>query len=130
MTDRRQGMRDGFTQTLRALPVMLQQVIGHALSRFWPNTWQAAQREGLARSSARLAQLLLEAGLGESSGTPLFRYLRIPHAEDIFTELAGCGILVRRFTEPPALRFGLPGAEDEWQRIADALAALPGNLRT
>jgi len=44
MTDRSQGMRDGLTQTLRAFPVVLQQVIGHSLSRFWPDAGQAAQR--------------------------------------------------------------------------------------
>lgn len=86
--------------------------------------WQTAQRHRLAAASTRLADMLRAAGLGESRGTALFRYLETPRAGEIFDALARQGILVRRFDEPAALRFGLPGAEREWARLAQALAKI------
>ncbi|HEX8989297.1 MAG TPA: aminotransferase class I/II-fold pyridoxal phosphate-dependent enzyme, partial [Rhodocyclaceae bacterium] len=84
--------------------------------------WQREQRERLHAASARLERLLMVAGLGASSGTALFRYLAAPRAAEIAESLARQGVLVRRFDDPPALRFGLPGAEAEWHRLAAALA--------
>jgi cobalamin biosynthetic protein CobC len=84
--------------------------------------WQARQREQLRAASIRLARMIAAAGLGESAGTALFRYVVTPRAEAIFNALARHGILLRRFDAPAALRFGLPGSEAEWQRLAAALA--------
>ena len=86
--------------------------------------WQTAQRHRLTAASARLADMLRAAGLGESRGTALFRYIATPRTGEIFDALARQGILVRRFDAPAALRFGLPGAEREWARLAQALAKL------
>jgi len=36
--------------------------------------------------------------------------------------LARRGILTRLFTEPPSLRFGLPGTETDWERFEATLA--------
>ncbi len=83
--------------------------------------WQARQRERLLAGSARLAHLLADAGLESAGGTALFRYVLTPRAAAVFEMLARQGILVRRFDRPAALRFGLPGAEPEWQRLAAAL---------
>lgn len=83
--------------------------------------WQAAQRKRLAVASGRLAALLRDAGLGEPAGCALFQYVATPRAAAAHESLARRGILVRLFAEPAALRFGLPGNEDEWQRLADAL---------
>lgn len=88
----------------------------------WADTaWQAQQHARLIAASARLAHLLREAGLGESTGTALFRYVATPRAAEVFEALARQGILVRCFDEPAALRFGLPGNEPEWARLAAAL---------
>jgi cobalamin biosynthetic protein CobC len=38
--------------------------------------------------------------------------------------LARRGILVRRFADPPGLRFGLPGTEPAWRRLELALAGV------
>lgn len=83
--------------------------------------WQRAQRTRLRAASARLAALLAESGLGAPTGTALFQYVATPRAASIHAALAERGILVRRFDAPAALRFGLPGAEVEWQRLAQAL---------
>jgi cobalamin biosynthetic protein CobC len=83
--------------------------------------WQERQRESLRLASERLAHLLEASRLGASTGTALFRYVATPDAAEIFETLARQGILVRLFTQPSALRFGLPGPEAEWRRLAAAL---------
>jgi cobalamin biosynthetic protein CobC len=45
-----------------------------------------------------------------------------PAADELFDRLGRAGIFVRRFAEHPTwLRFGLPGSEVEWDRLAAAL---------
>jgi cobalamin biosynthetic protein CobC len=81
--------------------------------------WQAAQRERLAAASPRLADLL--ACLGKPAGTALFQTVVTPRAAEVHEALARRGILVRRFDNPSALRFGLPATENAWRRLAAAL---------
>lgn len=81
--------------------------------------WQATQRARLVGASQRLAGLL--ACLGASTGSALFQYVVTPRAAALFEALARRGILVRLFDNPAALRFGLPTAEANWQRLAAAL---------
>lgn len=86
---------------------------------------QTAQRRLLA-ASQRLAALL--APLGEVGRTTLFctlRGVRPAALIELADHLARHAILVRRFDEHGLLRFGLPGAEEEWQRLEAALAARP-----
>ncbi|MGP4843139.1 threonine-phosphate decarboxylase CobD [Marinobacter sp. 1Y8] len=83
--------------------------------------WQTETTERLAGSGSRLQRLLENAGLTNVSGTNLFRYCAFQQAEAFADTLAREGILVRRFEDPRALRFGLPGTEDEWQRLSSAL---------
>lgn len=90
----------------------------HALA---DRAWQAMQGERLHEASRRLAGLLNATGLGQPTGTALFQYLATARAAGLFEALARRGILVRLFDEPPALRFGLPGDEDQWQRLSRAL---------
>ena len=90
----------------------------HALA---DSAWQIIAWEDLQSKSRRLHELLVNNGLGESTGTNLFRYLPHPYAADIHDNLARQGILVRLFEQPPALRFGLPGSDIEWQKLAAAL---------
>lgn len=86
--------------------------------------WQTAMRDRLHAASARLAELLAAHGLRPDGGTALFQWLATPRAETFQHELGRRGILVRRFAEPASLRFGLPGSEAEWQRLANALAEI------
>lgn len=81
--------------------------------------WQAAQRERLVAGSQRLAALL--SVIGTPTGCALFQYVATPRAAELHESLARRGILVRRFENPAALRFGLPGDEDQWRRLENSL---------
>ncbi|BES71554.1 threonine-phosphate decarboxylase CobD [Marinobacter nanhaiticus D15-8W] len=91
--------------------------------RVWPAEMQVRLRD----HSGRLDSLLKSAGLPLSAGTALFRYVDVANAHAIADGLAEQGILVRRFDNPAALRFGLPGAERDWARLESALASLLGS---
>ena len=55
-------------------------------------------------------------------GTRLFRTADFPDAPDLFARLGRAGLFVRRFEAVPhRLRFGLPGDETAWRRLAGAL---------
>ncbi|MEY6431332.1 threonine-phosphate decarboxylase CobD [Thioalkalicoccus limnaeus] len=83
--------------------------------------WQQATRLRLAQASERLAALLTRQGLRPTGGCALFQWVETGHAERIHDRLARRGILTRRFTAPPSLRFGLPRDEDAWRRLDAAL---------
>jgi len=85
------------------------------------HAWQSAMRDSLAHASARLADLLAQHGLVSAGGCALFRWCPHPRAEAIAAALASRGILVRRFAAPAGLRFGLPGENGAWIRLAAAL---------
>jgi cobalamin biosynthetic protein CobC len=88
--------------------------------------WIAATRMRLAAASRRLDDLLAVAALEAVGGTALFRLVRTPVADALFEHLGAAGIFVRRFAgEPTWLRFGLPGDEPAWQRLAAALRDAP-----
>ncbi|PSF13362.1 threonine-phosphate decarboxylase [Marinobacter fuscus] len=89
--------------------------------------WQQQALQALRYSSQRLHGLLSGAGLGKSSGTLLFRYLRHPNAVDIRHQLARQGILIRLFERPSAIRLGLPGTESDWLRLQQALETVGRN---
>lgn len=84
--------------------------------------WQSANRLRLAEQSRRLRALLADHGLPATGHTDLFAYCPTANAAAIADHLARQAILVRRFDDPPALRFGLPGEEGEWGRLVGALA--------
>jgi cobalamin biosynthesis protein CobC len=82
--------------------------------------WQRATRQRLEADGERLAGMLEENGL-TSTGTVLFRYCHTDDAGDLWRAMAQRGILLRRFSDPAALRFGLPGDASQWQRLEQAL---------
>ncbi|WP_459871337.1 threonine-phosphate decarboxylase CobD [Endothiovibrio diazotrophicus] len=84
--------------------------------------WQARERPRLVGASRRLQRLLGASGLAPAGGCELFQYVATRDEEGIAERLARCGILVRRFERPRALRFGLPGEEEQWSRLARALS--------
>ncbi|MCC5809360.1 MAG: threonine-phosphate decarboxylase [Ectothiorhodospiraceae bacterium] len=88
------------------------------------HAWQADTRSRLHQRGLRLARLLANAGLPPAGSTPLFCYCETPAAEALHDGLAARGILVRRFVQPPALRFGLPPDDTAEQRLAAALRDL------
>ncbi|WDY59241.1 threonine-phosphate decarboxylase CobD [Pseudomonas sp. PSKL.D1] len=86
----------------------------------------AAHQQQIARcagASQRLASLLAHHGLPAYGGCDLFQYVCSERAEHLHDFLARRGILVRLFTQPAAVRLGLPACEADEQRLADALAA-------
>lgn len=49
-------------------------------------------------------------------------------ASAIHEWLAHAGILTRLFDSPASLRFGLPGVQQNWDRLETALRALPSEM--
>ncbi|MGA8691237.1 MAG: threonine-phosphate decarboxylase CobD [Methyloceanibacter sp.] len=85
-------------------------------------TWLAAAKRRLAGDVTRLDSMLRKAGLALIGGTLLFRLVETAAAPRLFHRLGAAGILVRRFdTRPDWLRFGIPGSEAAWQRLAGPL---------
>jgi cobalamin biosynthesis protein CobC len=91
----------------------------HALT---DGAWLDTTRERLVADSARLDGLLRAAGFEIAGGTLLFRLARHPSAALFVQRLGEHGIHVRAFADrPEQLRFGLPGNDAAWQRLAAAL---------
>lgn len=87
-------------------------------------SWQQATTLRLQQASRRLAELLSQVGLSPCGGSELFQYVVTDEAESIHRALAQQGLLTRLFHEPAALRFGLPGGEEAWQRLQHVLERL------
>ncbi|MBA1366019.1 threonine-phosphate decarboxylase, partial [Burkholderia gladioli] len=82
--------------------------------------WQKATRERLAADGERLAELLRLHGFVVRA-TPLFCWTDDPRAWALHDALATQGVWTRFFAQAPSLRIGLPGIEEEWLRLEDAL---------
>ncbi|MGX1790712.1 threonine-phosphate decarboxylase CobD [Bosea sp. NPDC055332] len=126
------GLRLGFavgeTHFTDALQVMLGPwaVAGPALHvgavALGDAEWLSAAGEARAADSRRLDDLLVPLGR-MIGGTVLYRLLETSQAPDLFERLGRAGIYVRRFQHDRSrLRFGLPGDEMAWVRLARALA--------
>jgi cobalamin biosynthetic protein CobC len=84
--------------------------------------WQAGMRATLQREAARLDSVLTGNGIEIAGGSSLFRFARLAEAQSLFEALGARGIWVRRFAAlPDALRFGLPGGEEGFARLTEAL---------
>jgi cobalamin biosynthetic protein CobC len=76
----------------------------------------------LLSEADRLDGLLRQAGFEVAGGTMLFRLARHGSAPAAFEHLCRAGLLTRPFrTQPDYLRFGIPHAPVDWQRLQDAL---------
>ncbi|HEY3327893.1 MAG TPA: threonine-phosphate decarboxylase CobD [Novimethylophilus sp.] len=128
------GIRAGFVLAWPGLMQSLQTALGPwplanpsrwaAREALQDRAWQQRARFQLKQSSTRLAALLGRHGLQPAGGTALFQYVPAAGAAKIHAQFARQGVLVRLFTAPAALRFGLPGTEPEWVRLAAALSQL------
>lgn len=125
------GLRLGFVIGEPSLAAQVRQAFGD-----WPvsvpailagraayadEAWRSRMRQTLRRDRKRLDALLEGAGLAVLGGTDLFRLARPDDAETVFRRLAAGGVLCRPFDQPDLLRFGLPGARPDWDRLAAAL---------
>ncbi|OFZ68335.1 MAG: threonine-phosphate decarboxylase [Betaproteobacteria bacterium RBG_16_58_11] len=125
------GARVGFVAAWPALLMQMQEVLGPwsingparaiACLALQDSSWQQHTRARLQLDSARLAALLTRHGLAPAGGTALFQWICTDRAAALHETLARQGILTRLFTKTASLRFGLPGAEDEWNRLEIAL---------
>ncbi len=81
----------------------------------------------LQQASQRLVTLLAEHGLPVQGGCALFQWLHTPQAGALHEHFARRGILLRHFSQPQSLRFGLPATDADWQRLRLALDDLSGS---
>ncbi len=129
------GARVGFVLAEQALLQRLEGLLG-PWTVSHPSRWVAARaledtdwhqqaRLQLRCNGERLRALLDSCAFEPAGGCELFQWVLAPDAAAIHHALAGKGILVRRFDNPASLRFGLPGDEVGWSRLASALRGLP-----
>ena len=89
--------------------------------------WITATRARLADDRRRLDAALASAGLAAIGGTDLFGLYQSADERDLVDLFARAGILIRGFERSPSLyRFGLPGDDAAWQRLAQGCARLAG----
>jgi cobalamin biosynthetic protein CobC len=135
------GARVGFAIAEPALLESLKSFLGPwpvaapsrwvAMQALSDRAWQETTRRQIIRHGERLAELLTQYGLAPSGGCALFQWVRTPRAAALHEQLARRGILTRLFDAPASLRFGLPGGDRDWARLAAALATVcqPGSHR-
>lgn len=98
------------------------EALAAGIAAYADRDWAQATRARLQQDSQRLDLLLTRAGLNVQGGTSLFRLCATPQAGFWFAHLARHGVLVRPFArQKDWLRFGLPGTDEEWARLAEAL---------
>ncbi len=84
--------------------------------------WTNAMAARLTGEAARLDALLTQYGWRIVGGTKLFRLAARREAGAAFGRLLAAGILTRPFADAPdRLRFGIPGKEADWERLATVL---------
>lgn len=126
------GVRLGFLVAEPALAARARQAIGDwpvsgpaiaaGLAAYADPAWADEARRRLVADAVRLDALLGQAGFEIVGGTSLFRLTRADDAPRRFEVLARAGILTRPFAwDETLLRFGLPGPQADWLRLADAL---------
>ena len=86
--------------------------------------WQQSTRKKLLGDGMRLHALLTQYGFAPDGGCALFQWIKTTQAVSLHNRLATQGILTRLFLEPCSMRIGLPGSDQEWQRLDMALAEL------
>lgn len=89
--------------------------------------WHSIARTRLTVTSSRLKELLCDFDLTPTGGTAFFQWIETPRARRLHEHIAAGGILTRLF-EPvetarmsPSIRFGLPGSEEEFNRLQTRL---------
>ena len=83
--------------------------------------WQSKMRVKLVQQGRQLQNLLTQYQLQPSGGCSLFQWVRLSDSARIAEHFRQQGILVREFTQPASLRFGLPANASQWQRLEKSL---------
>lgn len=132
------GLRCGFVLAEQKLLQKIQQQLGPwpvngpalyiAAKALQDSDWQLQTRQRLKQDAKRLIALLAGYDLVVDGDTALFQWLQHDDALMIHESLAAKGILTRYFladvTGSPSLRFGLPGNEQQWQQLDNALSSI------
>jgi len=85
--------------------------------------WISVTRTELTVRAQRLDAALAHAGLKVVGGTALYRLVETVHAQALYSHLGYHAILVRDFPDrSDRLRFGVPGTEAAFARLANALS--------
>ena len=127
------GVRLGFAVCTGPLAIRLRNLLGSwpvsgpalqiGLGSLSDENWIIGMRKRLRRDAARLDSLLSRHGFQPVGGTDLFRLYRVPNATAVHESLARHCILIRIFDHSDTwVRFGLPGAEEEWIRLDGAVS--------
>lgn len=124
------GVRAGFVLAERELLDALSQQLGPwhishparwvAQRALADTAWREIVTPRLHQDSARLAATLDAHGMHSPSGCALFRWVPTPRAVELFEACARQALLVRAFPGL-GLRFGLPGSEEDWQKLEQVL---------
>jgi cobalamin biosynthesis protein CobC len=128
------GLRLGFAVADRKIASRLRDLLGPwavsgpamaiARTALADDAWLAQAKHRLTLDAERLDALLARAQCQAVGGTPLFRLAAHPSADAIAQKLGERGILARLFSyEPRWLRFGIPGCEEAWRRLEQALCS-------
>jgi cobalamin biosynthetic protein CobC len=118
------GLAAGVREVLGDWPVSGPAIVA-GLAAYADTAWAVQTRLRLIEDTVQLDRLLRGAGFEIVGGTTLFRLTRAPDAPRRFEILARAGILTRPFPwDETLIRFGLPGPEQDWRRLADALETL------
>ena len=126
------GVRLGFVIAAPDVLVRLRDLLGdwpvsaHAIAwgsaAYADRTWIEATRTALVERARVMDAVLARHGLMARGACPLFRVVETPDAAVIFHRLAAAGILVRPFADAPnRLRFGVPAATADLERLDEAL---------
>ncbi|WP_165187011.1 threonine-phosphate decarboxylase CobD [Caulobacter soli] len=129
------GARLGFLVAEPALAARARQALGDwpvsgpaiavGLAAYADPAWATQTRLRLIEDTVQMDGLLRRAGFEIAGGTTLFRLTRAADAPRRFEGLAQAGILTRPFPwDETLIRFGLPGRELDWRRLANALESL------
>ncbi len=96
------------------------------------SAWQQQTRIRLAADQQRLKALLKKHINGTSvqsiHGCELFQTLQRPDAVELHRRFAEQGVLLRLFESEQLLRLGLPGSEQQWQRLSRAVDSITPNI--
>lgn len=87
------------------------------------DAWIKTARKQLTARCEAVDQVLLDAGLSVTGGTPLFRFIVNDNASEFFERLGRAGIFTRVFSDQPTwLRIGVPASDAELRRLQKALS--------
>ncbi len=127
------GLRLGFAIAAKPLLDRLSRILGA-----WPvsgpameigrmaledEAWATRTRAALKEQTTQFHELLSASGLHRAGGTDLFTLIRHADAHSLWDRLGRGGILTRAFAHDPGLlRVGLPGSDEDMDRLGAALA--------